>query len=67
MRVQAWLRFLQSNNASEADKQQAAALKQDNIRFPPRQIPDSLEGLEIDHLGALAVRLTVIEVSRAVD
>lgn len=44
-----------TEHISRADLAEAARLDQDAVRFHPEEIVASLEGLGVDHLGALAV------------
>ena len=48
------------------DLAEAARLDQDAVRFHPEEIVASLEGLGVDHLGALAVRFTSFSSSRSI-
>lgn len=53
--AQNWVHFLNLSDASNADRDEAEGLTQDDIRFAPQRIAESLDGLEVDHAGALAV------------
>lgn len=59
MYTQAWVDFLKSSDATDADQEKAEGLTQDDIRFAPERIVDSLNGLEVDHVGALAVSASI--------
>lgn len=46
-----------SKNLNQTEVAEATRLDQDAVRFHAETIVSSLDGLEVDHLGALAVRL----------
>lgn len=52
---------MKSKDATTNDLAEAARLDQDAVRFHPEQIVASLDGLEVDHLGALAVSDSVVK------
>lgn len=50
-----------SKHAATKDVTEATRLDQDAVRFHPEEITASLEGLGVDHLGALAVSDHMVE------
>lgn len=56
--LQDWTDYIELMNFSKQDLQEAATkLEQRNVRWHPEEINASLEGLAVDHLGAVAVCL----------
>lgn len=55
---QSWATYMETEGVSEEDRQTAASLTLNAVRFS-EDIPDALEGLDVDRLGALAVSFVV--------
>ena len=56
-RPQAWRNHMISANVSKKDRQTTAHLSTGAIRHSTDDIVSSLQGLSVDHLGALAVSI----------
>lgn len=52
---QNWADHMETHGVSEEDRHEAASLTLDAVRFSGDDIPDALEELDVDRLGALAV------------
>lgn len=48
---------MEAMDVSREDLEEASRLDQDAVRFHPEDIVASLEELDVDHIGALAVSL----------
>lgn len=51
---QSWTDYMKAVHVSEKDQKEANRLDQDEVRFHPERIGESLK--EVDHFTALAVR-----------